>query len=360
MFRKTAFIVMLVVLISSFSACNGQNNDDQTFSSKEPVSESPIAESSTPDPAQSPIATDSPDPFEDTSFVRPDPAIRPFAVMIDNQGDKVLPQGGISRAQIVYEILTEYNITRYFAFFWGNMPEMIGPVRSARHYFLDYAMEYDAVYVHFGWSEFARKDISKLKINNINGLVNGDAFWDITTDKSNWQDSYTSKDKLEKQIPLLKYSTTPKKAFPFQYNEKISIPSDGTPATDFYIKFLGSDKSTCGYYYDSEKALYKRVRMGVPQIDRNTGEQVMVRNIIITEILSPIIPNDPYGHINLKNIGSGEGLYITGGKAVKIKWSKDKRDEQTSYVTESGQHIVLNPGQTWIEIVPNMSNVIIN
>jgi len=74
--------------------------------------------------------------------------------------------------------------------FWGQKTELIGPVRSARHYFLDYALEHDAIYVHIGWSPMAMADIPKLGVNNINGAYG--VFWDITNDKSNWQDTYTS------------------------------------------------------------------------------------------------------------------------------------------------------------------------
>ncbi|WP_243467285.1 DUF3048 N-terminal domain-containing protein [Acetivibrio straminisolvens] len=72
--------------------------------------------------------------------------------MIDNQGTICLPQGGLSQAQVIYEVIVEGGITRFMPVFWGQKTELIGPVRSARHYFLDYAMEHDAIYVHIGWS----------------------------------------------------------------------------------------------------------------------------------------------------------------------------------------------------------------
>ena len=346
-------LALVLVFVSSCGKNGGQAySDSEASPTTAPVSESPTA---TSEPSPTPEAT-SPPPLND-GFIMPDSDVRPVAVMIDNQGDRVLPQGGISQAQIVYEILTEYNITRYLAFFWNTMPDMIGPVRSSRHYFLDFSMEYDAIYTHFGWSEFAKADISKLKINNINGLVNGKAFWDITKDSGNWQDSYTSKDCITEEISKLGYATKPVRAFPFKYNDTMVIPANGETAEDIFIKFSTSGNSTCGYLYDKESGLYKRARMGQPQIERNTGEQVMARNIIIQEMASEKISGDKYGHINLKDIGSGSGWFITGGKAVKIKWSKSKRDAQTSYATESGDPITLNRGQTWIEVVPTMTLV---
>jgi hypothetical protein len=135
--------------------------------------------------------------MEDPEFIMPEKGVRPIAVMIDNEGTKPLPQGGLEKAQVIYEAVVEFGITRIMAMFWNVAPDMIGPVRSARHYFLDYSMEHDAIYVHVGWSPMAERDISKYAINNINGIRNGGwIFHDITDDPYNWQDTYTSMDKI--------------------------------------------------------------------------------------------------------------------------------------------------------------------
>jgi len=353
--KQKLLAVLLLLSIFLFSSCGEQQaslgDGDPTPG---PADETPgiVVTEPTPTPAPTPEETPPPEPEDD--FVVPDSSVRPVAVMIDNQGDRVLPQGGIAQAQIVYEILTEYNITRYMAIFWNTMPEMIGPVRSSRHYFLDYAMEYDGIYTHYGWSDYAKADISKLKINNIHW--DGKAFWDLTNDPGNWQDTYTSGERIKNEIERLKYSTTPKKEFPFKYHEEMTIPADGQTAEDITVRFA-SKGSYCGYVYDPETCLYKRTRMGKDQIERNTGEQVMVRNIIIMKVTSQPIPNDSYGRINLDTVGKGDGWYITGGRAVKLTWSKSARDAQTVYTLENGEPLVLNKGQTWIEVVPNLNLV---
>lgn len=352
--KQKLLAVLLALLLLGLTSCGEQQANLGTEETPAPAVETPVIIEVEPSPTPGPEETSPPD--VDDGFVVPDPNVRPVAVMIDNQGDKVLPQGGISQAQVVYEILTEGGITRYMAIFWDNMPDMIGPVRSARHYFLDFAMEYDAIYVHFGGSDYAKSDIKKLGINNIDGLYHGNAFWDITNDPKNWQDSYTSRERIQKEIERLKYSTIPKKTFPFTYHEKMTVPEGGQDAGEISIKFASSG-SNCGYVYDPETRLYKRIRMGKPHMERNTGEQVAVRNIIIIRMASNLIPNDKYGRINLSDIGSGEGWYITGGKAVKINWSKKARDAQTTYTLESGEPLVLNKGQTWIEVVPNLKLV---
>ena len=297
------------------------------------------------------------DPTVDASFLKPDPSIRPVAVMIDNQGERVLPQAGIRQAQIVYEILTEYRITRYLAFFWGGMPEMIGPVRSSRHYFLDFTMEYDAVYTHYGWSPQAQKDIKTLKIQNINGLVNGDAFWDTDKDRGNWQDSFTSGEKVGAQIAKLKYRTTPKQAFPFTYADTFAVPATGDTAVSIELTY--GKGFTAGYAYNATTGLYERTRNGAAQMERNTGLQVTPRNILVEVVPSAQIAGDDKYRINVATVGKGTGWFITGGKSRKITWEKKARDAQTAYQFEDGSPLVLNPGQMWIEVIPTASSVTI-
>ena len=305
----------------------------------------------------SPTPSVTADPLLDATFVKPDPAIRPVAVMIDNQGDRPLPQAGIRQAQIVYEILTEYRITRYLAFFWGGMPEMVGPVRSSRHYFLDFAMEYDAVYTHYGWSPQAQKDIRSLKIQNINGLVNGEAFWDTDKNRGNWQDSFTSKARIDAQITKLKYRTTPSQTFPFTYADAFSVPVAGDVATKVELTY--GKGFTAAYTYNDSTGLYERTRNGVAQMERNSELQVTPRNLLVEVVPSAQIAGDDKSRINVATVGKGTGWFITGGKSRKIAWEKKAREAQTVYLFEDGSPLVLNPGQMWIEVIPTASCVTI-
>jgi len=291
-----------------------------------------------------------------SNFVFPVEGLRPYAVMIDNEGVKSLPQGGLYKAQVIYEIIVEGGETRLMPVFWGTEPEMIGPVRSSRHYFLDYVMEHDAIYVHFGWSPMAMKDISKFKINNINGVANGgEIFWDLTKDKGNWQDSYTSAEKIKGYVSKVKYRTGTEKKPVFTYNKTDVEPSGGQKAENIAIRY--SHSYTCGYTYDSSTKMYKRLRKGQPQIERLTGEQLEAKNIIIQYAKNSTIKGDDAGRQEVATVGGGDGWFISCGKAVKIKWSKDSRSSPTRYVDEKGNAIVLNPGQTWIQVVPTSGKV---
>ena len=95
---------------------------------------------------------------------------RPYAVMINNHPSARQNHAGLQDAYLIYEMIVEGGMTRYMAVFKDKDTAKIGSVRSSRHYFLDYAMENDAMYVHWGWSPQAQSDISTYGINNINGL----------------------------------------------------------------------------------------------------------------------------------------------------------------------------------------------
>ncbi|NSW91841.1 MAG: DUF3048 domain-containing protein [Firmicutes bacterium] len=296
------------------------------------------------------------DEKEINSFIIPVEGKRPYAVMIDNEGVKCLPQGGLDQAQIIYEIIVEGGETRFMPLFWETEPELIGPVRSSRHYFLDYVLEHDAIYVHFGWSPMAMRDIPKLKINNINGVANGgEIFWDLTEDKNNWQDSYTSMEKIKEYVDRVKYRTTTEKKLVFTYNTEDTELEEGVSAEKVGIKY--NQFNTSEYIYDTTTKQYSRFRKGEPHMERVSGEQLKAKNIIIQFAKNYTIPGDKEDRQEVETVGSGEGWFITCGKAIKIKWSKNSREEATKYTDEKGNPIMLNPGQTWIQIISPYAKV---
>lgn len=316
------------------------------------------ADSEDEDNAEEEDITPSPKPVEKAiDFNFPKEGTRPIAVMIDNETNAVLPQGGLGLAQIVYEALVEYGDTRYMALFWNNLPDYIGPVRSSRHYFLDYAMEYDAIYTHIGWSDYAYRDLQLFEIDNIDGVM-GNAygvFWDLTNDRSNYHDSYTNRERLSRFIEKAGYSLITDKKLPLSYNTEDVIYKDGESAKEIFIKY--SVSSTCGYYYDEEAKNYKRTRLGEPQIDRNTNEVIRAKNIIILFVENKTIEGDKYGRQELYTTGKGKGYFISNGVKQDITWVKSSRTTQTRYLDANNNEIKLNPGQTWIQIVPLNADV---
>ena len=282
---------------------------------------------------------------------------RPIAVMIDNVG-KARPQAGLNDAYIVYEIIVEGAQTRLMALFQNKDLDKIGPVRSSRHYFLDYALENDAIYVHYGWSPKAQKDISSLKIQNVNGMVESSkTFWRIK-DKPAPHNAVTSTKKILDVAERRKYRTTTEQKSVLHYTVDEVNLEEGTEAIKISIPYSGSYKVI--YDYDEETQRYTRSYNKTVHKDWETKEPITTKNIIITFAKNSQL-NDGSGkdRQNLSNIGTLDGYYITNGKAIKIKCVKTARKEQTIYQDLEGNEIDVNDGNTFIQIVPIKAKVVI-
>jgi len=275
---------------------------------------------------------------------------RPYAVMIDNHKSARKGHAGLQDAYIVYEMIVEGGITRLMALFKDPNLEKIGPVRSSRHYYLDYALENDAIYVHFGWSSKAERDISSLKVNNINGLSASSFFRDKAL--SSPHNAFTSTEELEKFIKnRSSYNRDTNKDLLLNYSiDEINIDAMEGAMVANNISVRYSSYQTANYVYDSVNKVYKRSNGNDAHIDSITKEQYTAKNIIIAKIKN--VNLDSSGRQDLKNIGSGEGFYITNGYCVPITWKKDSRTGQTVYKYKNGEEITVNDGNTFIQIQP--------
>lgn len=282
---------------------------------------------------------------------------RPIAVMIDNH-NQAWPQVGLQKAYMVYEAIAEGGETRLMALFKGVDVEQIGPVRSARHYFLDYAMENDAIYVHFGWSPQAKSDIKKYSINNINGIEeDGVTFW-RTKQKSAPHNALTSTEKILKSAQNKKYRTTSTEKSVLNYvTDEVNL-EDGQSAVSITIPH--SNLQTVKYEYDETNKVYKRFARNKAQTDWTSGESLTTKNIIVTMCDNfDLNDGENKGRQTLKNIGTFDGYYLTNGKAIKIKCIKNARDEKTVYKDLQGNEIKVNDGNTWVNICPTDAKIVI-
>ena len=277
---------------------------------------------------------------------------RPIAVMIDNHSG-AWPQANLNQAYLVYEIVVEGGETRLMALFKGKDLEKIGPVRSSRHYFLDYALENDAIYVHYGWSPQAQSDISRYGVNNINGISeSSSSFWRVK-DKSAPHNVLTSTEKILQIAERKNYATTSKQESVLNYvaDEFDLNSNDAITATEVTIPH--STLQTVKYEYDEETKTYTRYARGKLQKDYVTGEAITTKNIIITFCDNyDLDDSENKGRQGLKNIGTFDGYYITNGKAIEIQCTKTARDEQTVYKDLQGNEINVNDGNTFINICP--------
>ncbi len=271
---------------------------------------------------------------------------RPYAVVINNINVARKAQTGIGDAQVVYEVLAEGGITRFVAVFKDKDTSQIGTVRSARHNFLDIAFEYDAIFVHFGGSVYAYDDIKKLGVNDIDGM-NSKSFWRENPYKlASEHTAYTSLVKLKNEASN-KYKTTTSTKWPLNYSTD-EINLDGISATSIEVPFSNYTKNS--YIYDSETKMYKRYVNGSEHVDMKTKKQYSFKNIIIARMNFSYTDSNYY--LDIKDVGSGSGYYITNGKAIEITWSKQDRKNKTIYKDKNGNEIKLNDGNTFIEYQP--------
>jgi len=272
---------------------------------------------------------------------------RPIAVMIDNNIN-AMPQAGLLEADIVYEMLVEGGETRMMIILQDKQLDRVGPIRSSRHNFLDYALENDAIYVHYGWSPQAESDIQNLGVNNINGIYESSvSFW---RDNSKYapHNAVTSTENILKIAKRKSYRTTTTKDPILNYVVDEVTLEQGEDA--YTITIPNSNYNTVKYTYDEKTGMYTRYSRGKKQIDWNSDEAITTKNIIITFAKNTTMDN--LGRQNIDNIKTLDGYYITNGKVIKIKCEKTSRSSQTVYKDLQGNEINVNDGKTFIQICP--------
>ena len=277
---------------------------------------------------------------------------RTIAVMIDNVGD-ARPQTSLNQAMIVYEAYVEGGLTRYLAVYKNADIETIGPTRSARPVFIDYALENDSIFVHYGGSPRALEDVKKLRMDNANGIESPANVFRRTKEKAAPHNALTGTDVIWEYAKKQGYRTTTTERNVLNYVAEDVTLEEGTEATTVNIPYSGAKVK---YVYNVETGLYERYFANKIQTDWLTKETITTKNIIITVANNYSTDEENgYGRQEVENIGSLDGYYITNGKAIKIKCEKKARAEKTVYKDLEGNEIEVNDGNTYIQIVsPSM------
>ena len=283
---------------------------------------------------------------------------RPYAVMINNN-HAAWPQCGLEDAYLVYEIVAEGGITRMMALFKDKLPEKIGSVRSARHYFIDYAEENDAIYIHWGGSPQAYSRI-ETGINDLDGIaLEGSVFFrDKSLDRAYEHTGFVNLAKAKESADKKGYTRDTDKDLLLNYSAQeidLSAVAGVQGADDVTLKY--SDYHTTSYEYDEENKVYKRTMSGKANVDLETGKQYTAKNIIVYKVNNYTLGGQNKGRQELENIGSGSGYYISNGYSVPITWEKTSHSGQTIYKYENGEEITVNDGNTFIQIMPTSGTI---
>ncbi|HER24868.1 MAG TPA: DUF3048 domain-containing protein [Candidatus Atribacteria bacterium] len=270
---------------------------------------------------------------------------RPLAIMIENS-EGARPQSGLDKANIVYEVLAEGGITRFLAIYYDQEAEEVGPIRSARPYFVSKSLEHQAIYIHVGGSEEAYNFIKEENIDDINEFVDFQPFW-RSTDRKPPHNLYASTSKLRKEANKLGYIEMIKKQeyqFEISRDEKLSGRKNNSIVIPYNRNY------TVSYQYLPETMKYIRFMNGEPHIDAKTKEQIAVDNVIVQYAGTKII--DEEGRLAVDFVGKGKGLLFIKGQSSEITWEKPDLRARTIFLDKDGNRIALIPGNVWIQIVP--------
>ena len=274
---------------------------------------------------------------------------RAVAIMTENTKD-ALPQYGLNSASVIYEVPVEGSITRLMAIYedYADL-ERIGNVRSCRPYYVHFASEFDAIYVHYGQSVHGEQLLNTGIVDNLSGLDGSlNAMFYRTNDRKAPHNAYTSGEGITSGIEKKSYRKTYKEDFKGHYlfaTEKENTLSAGTACDTIKPYYFYNQPS---FVYDAETKLYQRFQFGKEEIDAVDGEQICVSNVIFQNVSGSMYESTPY--LNLTVSGSGEGKFFTRGKMIDITWEKEA-DGITHYYDYTGEEIVLNPGKTWVCII---------
>lgn len=271
---------------------------------------------------------------------------RPLAIMIENHMD-ARPQSGLEKACIVYETVAEGGITRFMAIFLHGEVEMIGPVRSAREYFVDLAKQYDAVYAHCGGPFTIYDVIKNLRVANLDEFTNSDAYWRIRSRKAP-HNLYTSTSNLRSKAEKRGYDN---EVFFQRPNFKDDEPIENRPSSFSIDINFSKPAFAVRYEYDRQTNRYGRIMGGQPHIDNLYERQIAPKNIVVQFTPISSIANDPKGRLRVSLIGSGQAIVFQDGKAIQATWQRPTLTDLTRLYNSTGNEIKLNRGQTWIELV---------
>lgn len=313
----------------------------------------------TPQPTSTITPTATPQPTGERALGRGQAPQRLLAVMLDNH-PHAYPQTGMDASVLVFEALAEYGITRFMAVFApGISPhaEVIGPVRSARDYFVQWAMGMNAVYAHAGGSPDGLWLASTAsEITDMDALVSyAQPYFYRSRARYAPHNLYTDSDLLNSFVVDKGVGEFDPSETGFLFKHDAPPAARGTSQQMSYYFVYPADPA--GWIYDAETNGYYRTRRGSPHIDARTGEQLWFKNVIILEVVKAPIPGDPKQRIRQEVVGEGLARVFVDGIEQEAHWKKPTASDPLRFYGPDNQEILLNAGPVWIAAIPDMDNL---
>lgn len=286
---------------------------------------------------------------------------RPLAIMVENTPD-ARPQSGLIYADIIFEVVDEYGVTRYVTIFSSNDAEIVGPVRSARIYYAEIARSFGPIYAFWGTYTEAYKAIEDLGLNVLSPLGDQSGNSSIVANSSSgWRDwsrssiqehtAFMSTIKLKEEAKNLGYSLEGGQS-PLRFKID-AVDSEKGDTNNIAINFSDQDAYKTNFEYNKEENVYYKYLAGSPHTDYETGEQISVNNVIvmITNIEGPI---DASGHMFVRTTGTsdiGKAFFFMDGNVIEGTWERSSAFEPFKYKDSEGNLMLFNRGSTWVALI---------
>lgn len=277
-------------------------------------------------------------------------------IMIENSPD-ARPQSGLDQAGVVYEAIAEGGITRFMAVYQESKPQYIGPVRSLRMTYAEFAKPYHCSIAHVGGSDNALNLVrNSPEYRDIDQFFNDDSYWRIS---SRWapHNVYTSFDALDTLNANRGYTTSEFNGFT-RFKPDTNTATGEVTARTIRIE-LSSDLYNPVYTYDEVANNYKRsFATGDPHmVVSESGEttQLAPDTVIALETDAVARAGSPYS--DYRTVGSGNAYIFQNGTVTSAKWQRDSIDSELKFLNENNEEVMLNRGQVWISIYPSNNSI---
>lgn len=284
------------------------------------------------------------------------------AIMIENSPD-ARPQSGLKESGVVFEAIAEGGITRFLTLHQEDQPQLIGPVRSLRPYYVDWLAAFNPSVAHVGGSAKALAEIRNGSYRDIDQFFNGNSYW-RAKDRYAPHNVYTSFDKLDALNRKKGFTSSNFTGFPrvtasdtkakSPSKASSTTPSAANPATKINVT-ISSPLYNSSYTYDAASGLYTRSEGGKVHVDREAGA-ITPKVVIVMESTVSQVFEDGYRE-SYQTIGTGKAYVFQNGSVTTGTWSKSAKTSQIQFKDTAGKEIPLERGQTWITAIDPSKSV---
>jgi hypothetical protein len=280
----------------------------------------------------------------------------PLGIMIENT-PSARPQAGLSEAAVVYETLAEGAVTRFLAIFpQATKPKQVGPIRSTRPYYVDWAKEYDAVLIHAGGSRDAFNEVGNLRVRSYDTLTKRAYAYTFRVCYGE-HCLFTDKTRLEKLVAANKLDTYNASSTGWKFKNDTALKNRPNTLKKLTIDFNGRTYKV-EWRYNRATNKYLRWNGGYIAKDRNTNKQLTASNVIFMRIPKEKVL-DRKGHLGLQLTGTGDAILYRDGQAIPLRWVKPNTSSRTIFYQKSNnKEVEFNRGTTWVEVVPGNRTVL--